>query len=292
VIDLKCLVIGNFTVDDLNGYLNKGGSSYYSSWSLAQLGCNVHVLTSISEKYRELYRELYSVINIWEYSCPSNPVFVIKNDKAIALKERGCRISLNKVIEVYSIVKPDLLLFTPVFNEVEFNEDFLNRVLKDSIVTGLEIHGLTRDIVDSEIVNKWSDDLFNIFKYFKIVHGNIYEYCFSNNFIEIISVLRDYSTKHGTCFQISMDEAGLYLIDRGIVYYFKPANTHIVSKIGAGDVLLAVSSFYMSRRYNCLESTIRGFIASNYKMASRDSSWFNENCIEECVDKIEYTKLI
>lgn len=291
MIVLKCLVIGNFTVDVIDSVEYVGGSSYYSGWSLKQLDCDVYVLSTVSSRYRELFRELLEYFNIIEYSCSSNPVFVIENGRAVGLKEPGCAIPIDLINETFVRVDPDIVLITPVFREVDLGDEKLCRVLCSDVIKSLEIHGLTRDLGKDGLINTWLVDLFKYFKFFNIVHGNIYEYCFSNDLLYIINKLLEYSSLHNTSFQVSMDNQGMYLVDKGSTYYFPPINENILNILGAGDVLLATTTFYIGLKQDNLEATKRGLIASYLKMKTSSKKWFTQNTIEKNIDLVKYIKL-
>lgn len=288
---MKCLVVGNLTVDEVNGELRVGGSSYYGGRSLKLLGCEVYILSSISNKYRDLFENLYSEFSVIERSCPSNPVFVIRSGRAVGLKEPGCTIPPDEIASSVKSIEPSVVLLAPVFNEVVLEQSYLEMIRGGDAVLGLEIHGLTRSVVGAEILNEWRNELLSYAKYFDLVHGNLHEYCFSNSLSTIIGALREYSSKHYTGFQVSLDARGLYLVAKGSIYYFPPLDLEVVSVLGAGDVLLSVSSYYLSNGYSHLESTARGLVAAYLKMSCRDSEWFDRNAIEELVGRAKHLAL-
>jgi len=275
------------TVDEIGDKLVVGGPGYYGGWALHLLGCEVHLVSSMSDKYRSLYRELYGVFRIHEVPCDSNPRFIIRNGRAVGLVEEGCSIPVDYLENVIDDVGPDLVVFSPVYGEL--NGKHIVRV-KDRF-TSMDIQGFTRRIVGGDVVNVWSDELFRLFRYVDLVHGNIREYTFTNRFSELISRIRSVSEELTTGFFISMDERGLYLIHSGRIYYFPPVEVEVVSDVGAGDILLAVTSYYMCRGYGLLESTIRGLSATLSKISSRDRIWFDEKRIEEGVKQIKFIEI-
>ena len=266
-----------------------GGASYYGGWALHLLGCDTHVLTSMNKKYDKLLGEIKEKIHIHTYPCSSIPEFVIKGGRAVELGEKGCVISWDYVEDTMREVSPDLVIFAPVYNEVNLH-GFRNYrgVVK---VVSLDIQGLTRRVGKDQIINYWVSELDNVFEYVDLVHGNIREFCFSNVFSEVIRKLREMSMEYGNYYLVSMDQRGLYLVFKDKVVFYPPHQVKVYNEVGAGDVLLAVTTYYMAEGKDVVKATVYGLAATLLKISSSSNKWFDHEKIEYMVKRIKYIEL-
>lgn len=285
---MKCLIIGNLTLDKISetNILRIGGPGLYGGLALYMLGCETHVVTSMNQKYRKMFRELDDKIIIHEYSCDSIPLFIIKEGRAYGLETYGCRIEQDYIEDVIKSVKPDILLFSPVYNEIDISQ--LKNYRGKFKAVSLDIQGLTRKLVNNQLRNIWDQKIFGIMDFFDIIHGNIREMCFASDIKEILRKLKMISFNTLTALQVSMDEKGLYLLYNGEILYFPPIKTNVHDDVGAGDILLAVTSYYLAIGYNIAKATQYGLAAVLLKISSKDSKWFNEEKIRDKMSEIRY----
>ena len=283
---MDCLIVGNLTLDKIGDKLRIGGPGLYGGWALYLLGCKVHVLTSMNSTYRRLFRGLMDKFVFHEYNCGSLPIFIIREGRAVGLDKQGCRIDWCFIEQVINDVKPDILIFTPVYHEIEPHD--LKNYRGSFKVVALDIQGLTRRLVDDKIVNIWDNVFFKILSFFDIVHGNIRELSFADEVNEVLMKLRDYSMEAGNAFLVSMDEKGLYLVYDGKILYFPPMKVKVYNDVGAGDVLLAVTSYYYALGYDIVNATKHGLAATLLKIESVNSKWFNEEEVLRKTREITY----
>ncbi len=280
-MSLKCMVIGNITLDMVGETYRVGGPGYYGGRALKLLGCNVYLVTSISNKYYELFKKLYDWFQIIEYSCDRQTIFYISSGRATDLLEEGCRIPLDYLVDIVVKTRPDILVFSPVYREIGY--EHIVSTSKHAGAIGLDIQGFTRRVLNG-ITNIWDDKLFEIAGYVSVVHGNIREYCFTDSFREIFNKLSKTAGKYDTYFQVSMDERGLYLVGPDKIIYYPPAVINVVDDIGAGDILLAVTTYYIGLGHNVEEATLYGLAAAVNKISSSNNTWFHIDDLEDFVE--------
>jgi fructose-1-phosphate kinase PfkB-like protein len=145
----------------------------------------------------------------------------------------------------------------------------------------LDIQGVVREVVGTSLRLRWSKELEKAFEHLDVVHGNIREFCFSEDREHVLKAVKEWSSTVRTLFLVSIDEKGLYTIHRGEVLHTKPPQVNIVDEVGAGDVLLAVASYYMAKGLDPLTSALRGMAAAVLKVENAYRDWFTVEMIEQ-----------
>jgi len=284
-----CLVVGNLTLDYVNGDVRIGGASFYGGWSLYLLGCETHVVTSLSSRYLDLIRDFAGKVRVHYQPCSGLTAFALKNGRAAGLLNPGCRIEWGFVEEVVEALSPDIVVYAPVYRELDTRE-FKSSRGKAGVVS-LDLQGFTRRAVSGSIHNVWEESFESILEKVDLVHGNVREYCFADSLEAILLAVKSMCEKHGNSHQVSMDSNGLYLVTGSTVYFYPPHRLSVVDDVGAGDVLLVATSYYLARGLDVLDATRFGVAAALLKISSTGLQWFDENRVAEKARSVGYIRV-
>jgi sugar/nucleoside kinase (ribokinase family) len=286
---MKILIVGNITIDEIGDRIRVGGTGYYGGKALAEyLNEEVYVATNIDENFRGLIKGVLesSGIRVIELGENATPVFVISGGKAVGFKGRSPRIKLQDLEHYTKIYRFDVIVLGPIMREIELQEIPVAASWSPKILS-LDIQGVVRRVEDSSITLRWSKEIEEYLSYLDVVHGNLREFCFSNNLSEVLRTVREWSTSIKTVILVSLDEKGLYLIHRGEVLYIRPLHVNVVDEVGAGDILLTVTSYYMAKGLTPLAAALRGAAAAMLKVENAYREWFNAELIESYAKELE-----
>lgn len=279
---VKALFIGNITIDDLNGQYRVGGSGYYGGRALAEyLDTEVHVATHISDNFRGLIKgvlDLYG-IKVIELGANATPIFIISNGRAVGFKGSSPLIDIE-VLEWYiKIHRFDMIYITPIMNEVSEQQISRIKEFKPKVVA-MDIQGFVRERYDEAIKCLWKWDSEETLLNADIVHGNIREFCFSDNEAEVLKHTKSISTIGRTSFLVSLDYRGLYLVHNNEILYIPSLSVKTVDDVGAGDILLAVSGYFKAMGMGVVESVVRGVAAAALKTENAYREWFSKELLD------------
>ncbi|MEM1541460.1 MAG: PfkB family carbohydrate kinase [Ignisphaera sp.] len=290
---MRVLYIGNLTLDKVGERLRVGGSGYYGGRALAAyLDVETYILTNVDENYRGLVLGLLNSygIKVFEIKSNSMPIFIINSGKAVEFQGTSSKIS-KEVIESYlKMGEFNIVIIAPIMRETDIDsiyliiEDFSRSTIN---VVALDIQGFVRNIRDNRITCEWIEGLELMLPYIDIVHGNIKEFCFAKEEQMVIKSIKELSTTLDTAFLVSLDVRGTYLVYSGEVLYIPSLSVNTVDEVGAGDVLLAVTSYYRARNENILSSSIKGIIAASLKVENAYRDWFDRETIESIAQSHE-----
>jgi len=287
-LSLRCLVVGNFTVDLIDGNLQLGGASFYGGWALYLLGCETYVVSSINMGDRRLLDLLEGKLQIHIQPCEETTTFVIRNGSAVKLLKQGCRLDWDLISKVIDTIDPDVVVIAPVYMEIDVDK-FIN--CREFVkACSLDLQGFTRRAVEEGLINVWHKGVEKALHKVDLVHGNIREYCFSHELHEILATVRELSLDHGNAHQVSLDSNGLYLVTDNTILFYPPKRVEVVSDVGAGDVLLAVTTYYMAKGFDVIEATKRGLAAALLKITSTSLEWFDQERVEDASQSIIYVQ--
>ena len=73
----------------------------------------------------------------------------------------------------------------------------------------------------------------------------------------------------------------------GEIFYIPSLSVNTVDDVGAGDVLLAVASYYRARNESILSSSVKGVIAASLKVENAYRDWFDRETIESIAQNHE-----
>ncbi|MEM4553119.1 MAG: PfkB family carbohydrate kinase [Ignisphaera sp.] len=280
------------TLDKVGERLKVGGSGYYGGRALATyLDVETYVLTNVDENYRGLVLGLLNSYGIKVFEIKSNgmPIFIISSGKAVEFQGTSSEIS-KEIIESYLKVGGfSIVIIAPIMREIDIDsiyilEDFSRSTIN---VVALDIQGFVRNVVDNRITCEWIEDLELILRYVDIVHGNIKEFCFAKEELMVVKNIKELSTTLDTAFLVSLDARGTYLVYSGEIFYIPSLSVNTVDDVGAGDVLLAVASYYRARNESILSSSVKGVIAASLKVENAYRDWFDRETIESIAQNHE-----
>ncbi|MEM1682690.1 MAG: PfkB family carbohydrate kinase [Ignisphaera sp.] len=280
------------TLDKVGERLKVGGSGYYGGRALATyLDVETYVLTNVDENYRGLVLGLLNSYGIKVFEIKSNdmPIFIISSGKAVEFQGTSSKIS-KEIIESYlKVGGSSIVIIAPIMREIDIDsiyilEDFSRSTIN---VVALDIQGFVRNVVDNRITCEWIEDLELILRYVDIVHGNIKEFCFAKEELMVVKNIKELSTTLDTAFLVSLDARGTYLVYSGEIFYIPSLSVNTVDDVGAGDVLLAVASYYRARNESILSSSVKGVIAASLKVENAYRDWFDRETIESIAQNHE-----
>jgi len=210
-------------------------------------------------------------------------IFVIKGGRAVRIENKGCILSCEELDNLLDEVKPEIIIFAPVLNEIN---ECMVRLVKDKEyvkVKTLDLQGFTRKVSDNgEISYRWSNEYNRIFNYVDLIHGNYYEYKSISSTYGLGSTLysiKSLSERVSAGLALSIGGLGLYLLYRGEAYYVPALKVDVADEVGAGDVFLSISSYYMVSN-NLLDSVVYGVIAGSLKVTNAYKSWFSREDLD------------
>uniref|UniRef100_A0A7C2VNX3 Carbohydrate kinase PfkB domain-containing protein n=1 Tax=Ignisphaera aggregans TaxID=334771 RepID=A0A7C2VNX3_9CREN len=276
------LYIGNLTLDNLDGRLRVGGSGYYGGRALAEgFGANVYALTHVDKKYRGLIVGIASAygIKILDIESDEMPIFVIRNGKTVEFKGASHKIPAH-IIEAYlKFLNADITVIAPVMREIE--PDFIGIVREyKGTIFSIDIQGFVRSLCNGSIKCVWNKKLDDVLAQADVVHGNLVEFCFTSSEKEALRHISSISTTSKTAFLVSLDQRGTYVVHNGEIFYIPSLPVNKVDDVGAGDILLAVASYFRAKGLSVLESAVRGVIAASLKVENAYETWFHMDEIE------------
>ncbi|MEM2854631.1 MAG: PfkB family carbohydrate kinase [Desulfurococcaceae archaeon] len=273
--DLKSLLIGNISLDLINGGVRLGGSVLYGGIALSSLKAHVVIATHLDEAHRYLVEDLLRTFGIRALlkDCRKLPTFIIGKGKALGVEAEGCVHDLRTLASVVSDLKPTLVLLVPVLREINVSDslELINTARGvGARVIGIDLQGYVRSVKDRGLECSWSEDLWSLLEKATIVHGNLREFCFNKDFNKVVKELAEAAKSlRNTVIVASMDDEGAYIIIQGEVIKIPPLiiEAQAVDDVGAGDVLLAIASYYMAKGLTSIEAVTRGTVAASLKVA-------------------------
>lgn len=280
---ISALIVGNLTMDELDsGVLTLGGPGYYGGRALAEfLGADVYLFTALSQELRNV---AVSTLGSYGISIVSKiargcPIFVIRGGKAVAFKGVSPKISANDLLAFLQRNPFNVVILSPVMREVEVTEG-LSIIREIHAVKGMDLQGFVRFVRNGNLITEWRQQLVELMTNVDVVHGNLTEYCFSSELEKVLGAVRELSSCSKSLYLISLDERGLYIALQGDVIYVPPTlPSPPVSDVGAGDVLLAVTSYFMAKGKSPLEAALLGASAAIMKVCNAYGKWFDENSL-------------
>ncbi|MCC6016791.1 MAG: PfkB family carbohydrate kinase [Desulfurococcaceae archaeon] len=280
---MKALLVGNLTIDIIEGSVYRvGGTGFYGGRALAEgFGVKVYVLSNVDKSYRSLVTDTMSSygIEVIDIESESMPLFIIVKGKAREFKGASPTIPINLVKDYIESLNPEIILLVPIMRELDIDAISIVRQHFKGVLS-IDIQGFVRAVKNSMILCVWSEDLEKSLVLVDVVHGNISEFCFSDDEMFILRKVMNMSTTCNTLYLVSLDQRGTYAIHKGEIFYIPPLSITPLDDVGAGDILLAITSYYMAKGEDVLQATVKGVIAASLKVANAYTKWFNRNDIE------------
>lgn len=291
---MKALFIGNLTLDIFENNLRVGGPGFYGGRALSEgFNAEVYALTNVDVDYRGLILGIANVygIKILEIENKGMPMFRISGGKAVEFSGISHKIPSHIIESSIKIIGFDMVVLAPIMNEISVD---VITIIKDnsSILLSADIQGFVRSMSNGNIICSWNKDLDEKLLLLDVVHGNIVEYCFTNNEKMVLKNIVDLSSTCKTLFLVSLDQRGTYAAHRGEIFYVPSLPVKAIDDVGAGDILLAVTSYYRAMNSSIIDAVVKGVIAASLKVENAyKMKWFDlesiETIYEEHVKKIK-----
>ncbi len=286
---MRALIVGSTTIDVVRGVTRVGGSTYYCGLTLSKhLHDETHVLTPIDERSSNLVKRTFSGagVRLHTVECARIPQFTIRDGKAVDVVAGDCAIPADVARRVIKSVKPDIVLVTPVYNEIAI-DDYVE--LLESVkwvkVKSLDIQGLVRVVASGGIKCVWRDEILKLMSTVSLTHGHVKEFCFADDEVTVVRALVSNEDLRNSAVAVSMDSRGLYLITRGGCYRVPSLQVTGVDEVGAGDVFTAVASHYMAVEGDLQRAIVKGVIAASLKVSRATGNWFT---VEELTERLSH----
>jgi hypothetical protein len=292
---MRALIVGSTTIDVLDEAFRIGGSTYYGGVTLSRyLGDETHVLTTIDDEVSGYFRDTFSELGISLHSvkCSKVPRFVIKQGKAVDVIASDCRIPPYVVGELVRVVKPDIIFLAPVYREIDVKE-YVNllKSLKDvTAFKALDIQGLVRVSTSKGIECSWREDLLDLMSLVNFTHGNIREFCFSNNAEYVVKSLAEVMKPYDSAVAITTDSSYVYLLHESRCFKATPLKVTITDEVGAGDVFTASVAHYAAEGRDLLYAVRAGIAAASLKVWRARSTWFTKEEIENYLPQVTFSQ--
>jgi len=167
-------VVGNFTVDHVDGAKRPGGPGYYSSIALALLGAKVYVLGYAGQDYpRDVLEEIRKLgvdLSLVSMDSPTT-IFVLEyldlQTRVLKLLSRSPKIKIEEGYRVLGNVEVSIV--SPVAGEISLED--LGYIRKKTRILVVDVQGFIRVIEsDGQVYHKWNHGLLDELGIVDIIH--------------------------------------------------------------------------------------------------------------------------
>lgn len=292
---MKVLIVGSTTIDVLNNTTKIGGTTYYGGLALSKyLGDETHVLTTVDDNVSKHFHEVFSSLGIHLYTikCGKVPHFIIRQGKAVGVQANECRIPAEKVRELLSSIKPDIIFLAPVYREIDIKE-YINllKSLENTIAfKALDIQGLVRVSADEGIKCFWCDDLLDLMSLVDFTHGNLREFCFSSDLSQVIKTLMNSRKLRNTAVAITTDSSYIYLLHGSKCFKSNPLKVTSVDEVGAGDVFTATVAHFAVESKDLFYAVRAGVVAASLKVQRANDLWFTMRDLKHYLPQVVFNE--
>jgi len=292
----RVALISSFTIDKIeiggSTYERVGGPAYYAGATLAMMGIEPVVVTSIGGKWLDSVKDLleglpvYRLYNIGGH-CESVYLFYHRYDIAgrrySEILNIGCSIDLDR-LDPQLIAESSWLLVSPVYREIAV--EALEKVARVKRVA-VDLQGLSRRLEGRRVISSAE----NLYKYLdkiprlSVIHlssDDIQDRAVGDMIdLEVISPLTHRASatlytigSHGGFVYINRSDglreiynAGGASLEQGW-YYIPPYHEPGVGDpTGCGDIFLASVIGFLAKGYDILEASVRASIVSGMRVS-------------------------
>lgn len=283
------VVVGNFTIDYIDGAKRPGGPGYYSGIALALLGAKVYILGYAGMDYpRDILEKVKKLgVNLSLISMDSpTTVFVLEytdlQTRVLRLLSRSPRIRIEEGYRALGNVEVSIV--NPVAGEVSLKD--LNYIRKKTRILTIDVQGFIRVIEsDGQVRHRWDHSLLDELGVADIIHVEEGEASdISKEPIEAAIKLSEYAN----IVALTMGPRGSIIAYEGFVYYIGVPKIYHGDETGAGDVYTAVLSYYYSRGYKPEEAARYATIAAGLKVlrSTRTMYWYTKEEVELLAEEV------
>lgn len=283
------VVVGNFTVDYVDGAKRPGGPGYYSSIALALLGAKVYVLGYAGKDYSlevlEKVKEIGVDLSLVSMDSPTT-IFVLEyldlETRILRLLSRSPKI---KVEEGYSkLGNVEVSIVSPVAGEVSSGD--LEYIRSRTRVLVVDAQGFIRVIgSNGQVSHRWSHNLLDELSIADIIHVEEGESS-SINKEPVKAALK--LSEHIRIVALTMGPRGSIIAYDGVAYYIGVPKIYHGDETGAGDVYTAVLSYYYSLGYKPEDAARYATIAAGLKVlrSTKTMKWYTKDEVERLAEEV------
>ncbi len=286
------VIVGNLTIDYINGLKRPGGPGYYSGIALALLGEPVTIVGYAGRTYPlEVLKELEMLgINLEMILMEGDPtVFELHYEEGarrVKLISRSPSINMSNLKRLNSKVKG--ILINPVAGEIPIREIRIAREIAK--VMAIDAQGFIRTInEEGEVSYYWSKELIDNISIADIIHADEEEIKFLGSSLEATKKL----SKRVRIVSITMGHLGSLLAFNNSIYKVEVPMVYKGDETGAGDVYVAVLMSYLAKGYTPIEAAKFATVAAGLKVKHSLSTirWYTREEIEELSEQVKVRKI-
>lgn len=283
------VVVGNFTVDYVDGAKRPGGPGYYSSIALALLGAKVYVLGYAGKDYSlevlEKVKEIGVDLSLVSMDSPTT-IFVLEyldlETRILRLLSRSPRI---KVEEGYSkLGNVEVSIVSPVAGEVSLGD--LKYIRSKTRILVVDVQGFIRVIgSDGQIRHRWNHNLLDELSIADIIHVEERESS-SISKKPVKAALK--LSEHIHIVALTMGPRGSIIAYDGVACHIGVPKIYHGDETGAGDVYTAVLSYYYSLGYKPEDAARYATIAAGLKVlrSTKTMKWYTRDEVEKLAEEV------
>jgi len=283
------VVVGNFTVDHVDGAKRPGGPGYYSSIALALLGAKVYVLGYAGQDYpRDVLEEIRKLgvdLSLVSMDSPTT-IFVLEyldlQTRVLKLLSRSPKIKIEEGYRVLGNVEVSIV--SPVAGEISLED--LGYIRKKTRILVVDVQGFIRVIEsDGQVYHKWNHGLLDELGIVDIIHVEEGEAnSISKEPIEAAIKLSEYTN----IVALTMGPRGSIIAYDGVAYHIGVPKIYHGDETGAGDVYTAVLSYYYSKGYKPEEAARYATIAAGLKVlrSTKTMHWYTREEVELLAEEV------
>ncbi len=283
------VVVGNFTIDHVDGAKRPGGPGYYSSVALALLGAKVYVLGYAGKDYpREVLEKVRNVgvdLSLLSMDSPTT-VFVLEyldlQTRVLKLLSRSPRIRIEDGYRKLGEVEASIV--SPVAGEVSLED--LKYIREKTRILTIDVQGFIRVIgLEGEVSHKWNHGLLEELGIADIIHVEEGEATsISKEPVEAALKLSEYTR----IVALTMGPRGSIVAYDGIAFHIGVPKVYHGDETGAGDVYTAVLSYYYSLGYKPEDAAKYATIAAGLKVlrSTKTLNWYTRSEVEKLAEEV------
>jgi len=287
---MEITIIGNLTVDLINGYIRGGGPGYYAGLALAHLGHKVYLIGNVGLDYPSEYLEVlksYNVILDYLRIVDRSTAFRIKysetSNRILILENYGYKVVPEQVPR--ELIDDKVVIVSPVIGEID--DEVIKYIFKSARFIVLDVQGFVREVKGKGILeyvplSVHSDIISNS----HIIHAELNEVIEAkNNPLNAVLKLKEYGANI-SLLTLSKHGSILVLKNSNTIYKIPALNVVPVDQTGAGDVYTSIFTVKYLEGTSPVEASCWASVAAGLKVARGKLPWYSEDEIKQGVIEI------
>ncbi|MEM4884997.1 MAG: hypothetical protein QXO77_05815 [Saccharolobus sp.] len=252
----KILVVGGFTIDEIEGRVRAGGPPIYSSLGVMRAGGIPKIYAIVGSDFNfdlEILSNIEKKLIFDDHTIRFKIIISEQNSRKLILLNKVKK----RIISIEDMV--DGIIINPVCKEVELTQ------INTNVPLALDIQGFVRNCIENDQISYEKNVYLPQDKRYIVVHGNKEEF-------ELSGLTTDYLFDRGFKEVIVSDGLNGFTIynNKGTKYLYKPSRIG-KNEVGNGDFLLGA---YFTLRLNGLEMQEAGLIAGKLTEEFSNSELF------------------